>query len=270
MGFVLPGVDNWAHGGGFIGGYAAAYVFSRSSEREAWGLIWPVVCACWPQSAHLPCSLSPCFYSSPHARRTHRALRWPRSSHRQQKSRGCVWRRRPRRLGLRLGGLAHILRRRPHPTPTRSHPGDPYLGSLDAPAGGHIRAGETPEAAARREFAEEVGIALTPAELVFLGQQPLQDTGRSAMQFFYLCTRPISLGETVFNEEVGAFVEVGLDDFDSLVCGRTASIQGQAHYMEAPDERGHGKLLPRPRRLFRADHGRHPPLNQRDPRLSRY
>ena len=25
---------------------------------------------------------------------------------------------------------------------TRSRPGDPYLGSLDAPAGGHIQAGE--------------------------------------------------------------------------------------------------------------------------------
>ena len=32
-----------------------------------------------------------------------------------QKSHGCVWQRRPRRLGLRLGGLAHVLRRRPHP-----------------------------------------------------------------------------------------------------------------------------------------------------------
>ena len=72
---------------------------------------------------------------------------------------------------------------------TRSRPGDPYLGSLDAPAGGHIRAEETPPAAARREFAEEVGIALAPAELLFLGQQPLRDTGCSAMQFFYLCTR---------------------------------------------------------------------------------
>ena len=37
MGFVMPGVDNWAHGGGFIGGYAVAYVFSRSSEREGLG-----------------------------------------------------------------------------------------------------------------------------------------------------------------------------------------------------------------------------------------
>ena len=127
---------------------------------------------------------------------------------------------------------------------TRSRPGDPYLGSLDAPAGGHIRVGETPTAAAHREFAEEVGIALTLAELVFLGQQSLQDTGRSAMQFFYLCTRPISLAETVFNEEVGAFVEVTLDDFDSLVCGRVASIQGQARYREAPNETRPREITP--------------------------
>ena len=127
---------------------------------------------------------------------------------------------------------------------TRSRPGDPYFGSLDAPAGGHIRAGETPAAAAQREFAEEVGIALTPAELVFLGQQPLQDTGRSAMQFFYLCTRPISLGETAFNEEVGAFVEVGLDDFAALVGARTASIKGQARYREAPDKTRPREITP--------------------------
>ncbi len=37
MGFVMPGVDNWAHGGGFVGGYAVAYVFSRHSEREGLG-----------------------------------------------------------------------------------------------------------------------------------------------------------------------------------------------------------------------------------------
>ena len=37
MGFIMPGVDNWAHGGGFVGGYAAAYVFSRSSERAGLG-----------------------------------------------------------------------------------------------------------------------------------------------------------------------------------------------------------------------------------------
>ena len=154
---------------------------------------------------------------------------------------------------------------------TRSRPGDPYLGSLDAPAGGHIRAGEIPTAAAHREFAEEVGIALIPAELVFLGQQPLQGTGRSAMQFFYLCTRPISLEETIFNEEVGAFVEVALDDFDALVCERAASIQGQARYREAPNETRPREITPAAfRRLLRADHGRHPPLSRLNPRLFGY
>ena len=123
---------------------------------------------------------------------------------------------------------------------TRSRPGDPYLGSLDSPAGGHIQANEHHCETARREFAEEVGIKLAPTELVFLGQLHLEDPTerywRHAMQFFYLCTRPISLRETVFNEEVSAFVEVALTDFDDLVSGRTESIQGQAHYEEAANE----------------------------------
>lgn len=126
----------------------------------------------------------------------------------------------------------------------RSRPGDPYLGSLDAPAGGHIRGGETPAAAAQREFAEEVGIALTPAELVFLGQQLLRDSGHCAMQFFYLCTRPISLGDTTFNEEVRAFVEVALDDFAALVCKQIASIQGRARYEEAPNKTRPREITP--------------------------
>ena len=56
------------------------------------------------------------------------------------------------------------------------------------------------------------------------------------MQFFYLCTRPIALDETVFNKEVSAFVEVTLADFDDLVSGRSASIQGQTRYEETPNE----------------------------------
>lgn len=123
---------------------------------------------------------------------------------------------------------------------TRSRPGDPYLGSLDAPAGGHIQAGEHHLETARREFAEEVGVELTSADLVFLGQLHLEDPTerywRQVMQFFYLCTRSISLEETVFNEEVSAFVEVALTDFDDLVSGRTAAIQGQARYEEAANE----------------------------------
>ena len=64
------------------------------------------------------------------------------------------------------------------------------------------------------------------------------------MQFFYLCTRPISLGETIFNEEVGAFVEVALNDFAAMVCERTASIKGQARYREAPNETRPREITP--------------------------
>ena len=123
---------------------------------------------------------------------------------------------------------------------TRARPGDPYLGSLDAAAGGHIRAGETPRQAAEREFFEEVGIALQPDQLIDLGQFPLQYAQRGivrhAMQFFYLCNRPIELGETVFSEEVSAFVHVRLDDFDSIVNGRTAQITGTVRQDTTPEE----------------------------------
>ncbi len=37
MGFIMPGVDNWAHGGGFVGGYIAASLLGRTVEREGIG-----------------------------------------------------------------------------------------------------------------------------------------------------------------------------------------------------------------------------------------
>ncbi|MBT3341389.1 MAG: rhomboid family intramembrane serine protease [Gemmatimonadetes bacterium] len=38
FGIIVPGIDNWAHGGGFVGGYVTAWVFSRSpSDREGLG-----------------------------------------------------------------------------------------------------------------------------------------------------------------------------------------------------------------------------------------
>ena len=123
---------------------------------------------------------------------------------------------------------------------TRARPGDPYLGSLDAAAGGHIRAVETPHQAAEREFIEEVGIALQPDELIDLGQLPLQYAWngmmRHAMQFFYLCNRPIALEETVFNEEVNAFVCVGLDNFDAIINGRTTEITGTVRQDATPEK----------------------------------
>ena len=123
---------------------------------------------------------------------------------------------------------------------TRSRPGDPYLGSLDSPAAGHVRADEPHAQTARREFAEEVGLALDPDELVFLGQLHLEDPGkrywRHAMQFFYLYTRPVALTATVFNEEVSGFVEVALADFDALVHGHVQSIPAWTRHEDTPDE----------------------------------
>jgi len=38
FGFIVPGIDNWAHGGGFVGGYATAWLFSRTpNDREGFG-----------------------------------------------------------------------------------------------------------------------------------------------------------------------------------------------------------------------------------------
>lgn len=37
FGLVFPGVDNWAHAGGFGGGYATAYLFGRQGPNEGVG-----------------------------------------------------------------------------------------------------------------------------------------------------------------------------------------------------------------------------------------
>ncbi len=37
MGLIVPRVDNWAHAGGFAGGYLSAYIFSRQPSHEGIG-----------------------------------------------------------------------------------------------------------------------------------------------------------------------------------------------------------------------------------------
>jgi rhomboid protease GluP len=37
FGLVFPGVDNWAHAGGFVGGYGTAFVFARRQRQEGLG-----------------------------------------------------------------------------------------------------------------------------------------------------------------------------------------------------------------------------------------
>ncbi|MCC7265178.1 MAG: NUDIX domain-containing protein [Candidatus Latescibacteria bacterium] len=111
----------------------------------------------------------------------------------------------------------------------RSRPGDPFLGSVDAPAGGHVLAAETPVQGAQREFAEEVGIALAEEELVWLGEGKLENPAgvcQRVVEHFYLCRRPILLTDTCFSDEAGGFVEVELEGFLELVEGRRKNVDG--------------------------------------------
>lgn len=122
----------------------------------------------------------------------------------------------------------------------RSRPGDPYLGSVDAPAGGHVLADESPAQGAQREFAEEVGVELAEEELVYLGEGRLENpTGvcQRVIEHFYLCKRPILLEETCFSDEAGGFVEVELEAFLELVEGRREKIKGLGRFAGQSDIR---------------------------------
>lgn len=126
----------------------------------------------------------------------------------------------------------------------RSRPGDPFLGSVDAPAGGHVLAAESPVQGAQREFAEEVGIALAEEELVWLGEGRLENpTGvcQRVIEHFYLCRRPVLLEEARFSDEAGGFVEVELEGLLGLVEGKRERVDGRG--------RLHGNITAHPVQL---------------------
>ncbi|MBM3280626.1 MAG: NUDIX domain-containing protein [Candidatus Handelsmanbacteria bacterium] len=111
----------------------------------------------------------------------------------------------------------------------RSRPGDPYLGSIDAPAGGHVLAAESHLQGAQREFAEEVGIELAEEDLVYLGEGKLENpTGvcQRVIEHFYLCKKPVLLEEARYSEEAGGFVEVELEGFLGLAEGTQKNVKG--------------------------------------------
>lgn len=115
----------------------------------------------------------------------------------------------------------------------RSRPGDPYLGSADAPAGGHVAAGESHWQGARREFAEEVGVDLEEGDLVYLGQGRLENPAgvcKRVIEHFYLCRRPVGLEEVCFNEEAGGFVEVELEAFGELLEDRRENLRSLGRF----------------------------------------
>ena len=121
----------------------------------------------------------------------------------------------------------------------RARPGDPHLGSLDAPAGGHVIEAETHLQGAVREFGEEVGVELGCEDLVYLGVKALENPGgicRRVFQHFYLCVRPIDLRAVKFNREVSGFVEVGLEEFAELLHGRRDRVDACGRFAAREDE----------------------------------
>ena len=121
---------------------------------------------------------------------------------------------------------------------TRSRANDPFVGSIDAPAGGHIRAKESPIGAALREWNEEVGTTITADQLIPLGFIPVDDffatKPRKVTQFFFLNPHECSLMETAFSEEVQAFSKVEFKSFTDLVFNRVDSIRAVVRSSEDP------------------------------------
>ena len=129
----------------------------------------------------------------------------------------------------------------------RSRPGDPHLGSLDAPAAGHVPASETHLLGARREFREEVGIELREDDLVYLGQRCLENAVGPCfrvIEHLYWCRRPIDLNEVTCSEETSGFVEVGLDDFIDLLEGRRQRVPGRGRFAADSEEVRDSEITP--------------------------
>jgi 8-oxo-dGTP pyrophosphatase MutT (NUDIX family) len=109
----------------------------------------------------------------------------------------------------------------------RTREGDEYAGHVDALAGGHVVAGQSDLDNAIRECEEEVGLRLTPKEVVHLGSRKLENPGAACervFQEYFLCTAPVAIDDLCFSDEAGGFVEVDLDEFSAMVEGKRNHI----------------------------------------------
>lgn len=121
----------------------------------------------------------------------------------------------------------------------RARPGDPFIDSLDALAGGHVQADESHRLAAARELEEEAGLRCEADALAYLGSQPLVNPVgpcQRVVQHFYLYDLPVDTMRLDFNEEVCGFVSAPLDEVASLLTSErgSATVVGRARFAEDP------------------------------------
>lgn len=117
----------------------------------------------------------------------------------------------------------------------RGRRGDPFIRSLDAPAGGHVLASESHRQAGVREFEEEAGILLNERDLHYLGSTRLEGQERNCsrvIQHSYLAIREIGLEEVSFSEESSGFLHVPLKPLLRLLEGKTESVEAAVRYAD--------------------------------------
>lgn len=122
----------------------------------------------------------------------------------------------------------------------RGRPGDPFIDSLDALAGGHVQAEEGHRLAAVRELEEEAGLRCAPDALIYLGGPPLVNLRGSCqrvVQHMYLYDRPVDIMQLDFNEEVCGFVSAPLDGVARLVAPEPEppAVRGNARFGKDPE-----------------------------------
>lgn len=118
----------------------------------------------------------------------------------------------------------------------RSRSDDPFAARVDALAGGHIGAGETPVDAALREMQEEVGISAHAADFVHLGSmrkdRPIGGCSR-VIQHQLLYSVPVRLEALQFSAEVDGFIRVDLFEYAALALGERERIPASARFAGA-------------------------------------
>lgn len=133
-------------------------------------------------------------------------------------------------------GVPHVIFQR------RSLTKDTWPGALDVAVGGHVRSGESLEDTLR-EAEEEIGLRVTLAELVPIGQRwvrggqpPIQDNELNEV-FAVRCDLPLS-AYRLHPEEVDALIAVPVADVMRLFRREIAEIMGREHGREMTrDER---------------------------------